>query len=59
MKNEKLNLKQTCDILGKSKKTITRYIKKGLLNPERVKSEKGILVYRFDQSEVENLKAEH
>jgi predicted site-specific integrase-resolvase len=44
MANE-IDLKEACRILGKSKRTITRYIKKGILNPEKVKSEKGILEY--------------
>jgi DNA-binding transcriptional MerR regulator len=51
-----INLDQACNILGKSKRTITRYIKKGLLNPEKVKSENGILEYRFKKSEIENIK---
>jgi predicted site-specific integrase-resolvase len=44
MANE-IDLKEACRELGKSKRSITRYIKKGLLNPERVKYEKGILEY--------------
>ena len=51
-----LTLKEVCQELGKSKRTITRYIKKGLLNPEKVKSENGILEYRFKKSEIENFK---
>ena len=39
-KNNNLNLNQVCNILAKSKRTINRYIKKGLLNPERARSEK-------------------
>ena len=56
MTNSEINLKQTCNILGKSKRTITRYIKKGILNPEKVKSENGLLEYRFKKSEIENIK---
>jgi DNA primase catalytic subunit len=55
MKNE-IGLNEACRILGKSKRTITRYIKAGKLNPEQVKNEKGILEYRFNRSEVESLK---
>lgn len=47
---------EACNLLKKSKRTITRYIKKGLLNPEKVKTEKGVLEYRFNRSELENLK---
>ena len=51
--NNNLTLKEVCQELGISKRTITRYIKKGLLNPEKVKSENGILEYRFKKSEIE------
>jgi predicted site-specific integrase-resolvase len=51
-----LTLKEVCQELGKSQRTVTRYIKKGLLNPDRVKNEKGILEYRFKISEIENIK---
>ena len=47
---------EACNLLKKSKRTITQYIKKGLLNPEKVKTEKGLLEYRFNRSELENLK---
>ncbi|MDD4343949.1 MAG: helix-turn-helix domain-containing protein [Eubacteriales bacterium] len=53
--NNNLTLKEVCQELGKSKRTITRYIKKGLLNPEKVKSENGILEYRFKKTEIENI----
>jgi predicted DNA-binding transcriptional regulator AlpA len=55
MANE-INLNEVCKILGKSKRTITRYIKAGKLNPKQVKNEKGILEYSFDRSEIEKLK---
>jgi predicted site-specific integrase-resolvase len=42
MTKDNLTLKKVCQELDKSKRTTTRYIKKGLLNTERVKSEKGI-----------------
>jgi transcriptional regulator with XRE-family HTH domain len=51
-----MTLSEVCQELGKSKRTITRYIKAGKLNPEQVKNEKGILEYRFNRSEVESLK---
>ena len=53
MTKDDLTLKEVCQELGKSKRTITRYIKKGILNPEKVKSENGILEYRFKKSEIE------
>jgi len=51
-----LTLTEVSHELGKSKRTITRYIKKGLLNPEKAKTENGILEYRFKKSEIENIK---
>jgi len=51
-----LTLNEVCHELDKSKRTITRYVKKGLLNPEKVKSGNKTPEYRFSQSEVENLK---
>lgn len=47
---------EACKILKKSKRTVSRYIKKGLLNPDKIKTEKGTLEYRFSQSEVESIK---
>jgi excisionase family DNA binding protein len=45
-----LSLNEVCRILGKSKRTIGRYIDKGLLNPDKFGTE-----YRFNRSEVESL----
>jgi len=55
MQQSYLTFKETCNILGKSKRTVSRYIKKGLLNPEKVRGQKGI-EYRFNRSEVESIK---
>jgi DNA-binding transcriptional MerR regulator len=55
-KQDNLTLKEVCQEIGKSKRTITRYIKKGILNPEKVKSENGILEYRFNPLEIEKIK---
>ena len=50
-----ISLIEVCKILKKSKRTVSRYIKKGLINPERIKAQKGF-EYRFSQSEIESLK---
>jgi len=47
---------EACKILGKSRKTISRYIKKGLITPERIKSQRGSVEYRFSQVDLESLK---
>jgi len=44
IKQDELTLNEVCELLGKSQRTITRYIKKGLLNPEKVKSQKGMIL---------------
>lgn len=54
-KEREINLDQVCEFLGKSKRTITLYIKAGKLRLEKVKAQKGI-EYRFSQSEIEGLK---
>ena len=57
MKDKKdLTYTEACKLLGKSRKTISRYIKKGLIKPERVKSKRGSLEYRFNQADLEGLK---
>ena len=52
---ETLTFKEASKILGKSERTLSRYIKKKLLNPDKIKTEKGTK-YLFNRSEVENLK---
>jgi predicted site-specific integrase-resolvase len=43
-KQGELNFNEASQVLGRSKRTITRYIKKGLLNPDKVKTEKGMIL---------------
>jgi len=60
--NEKEGIKsdltfiEVCNLLKKSKRTISRYIKKGLIIPEKIKSQKGSIEYRFKKSDLESLK---
>lgn len=57
MKNKSdLTFIEACKILKKSRKTISRYIQKGLLKPKEVKSKKGTLKYLFKLNELKNLK---
>jgi hypothetical protein len=35
---------EACKLIKKSKRTVSRYIKTGLLNPEKVKSQKGMIL---------------
>ena len=48
-------LKEASEYIGKSEKTISRYIKRGRLNPERAKSQNGTLEYRFSVDELDTL----
>ena len=57
MKNEKdlkteynITFSETCKILKKSGRTISRYIKQGILKPERIRSKRGTLEYRFSKA---------
>lgn len=60
--NEKEGIKsdltfiEACNLLKKSKRTISRYIKKGLIIPEKIKSQKGSIEYRFKKADIESLK---
>ena len=47
---ETISFTEASKILGKSKRTVSRYIKNGLLNPERIESKRGTLEYRFSQA---------
>ena len=51
-----LTFTEVCELLKKSKRTVSRYIKKGLITPERIKSQRGTLEYRFKQTDLKNLK---
>jgi hypothetical protein len=51
-------LKEASTYLNKSERTISRYIKKGLLHPDEVKSLKGSKEYRFLEEELEQLKTD-
>lgn len=53
---EYLTLEEVSQDLGKSKKTITRYIKQGKLNPKQTRSKRGTLEYQFSLEEVEALR---
>lgn len=54
-KRETVSFTEASKILGKSKRTISRYIKAGKLNPEKIKSQNGTK-YRFNLAELESLK---
>lgn len=44
-----ITFSEACKILKKSKRTVSRYIKNGWLNPEKIESQRGTLEYRFNR----------
>jgi len=53
--DHKITFTEACKILGKSERTLSRYIKKKLIIPEKIKSQKGIK-YFFNLAELESFK---
>jgi len=49
-KGEPITFSEACKILKKSKRTVSRYIKNGWLNPEKIESQRGTLEYRFNRA---------
>jgi len=47
---------EACEILKKSKRTVSRYIKKGWLKPKRIESQRGTLEYRFNRTNLTKFK---
>jgi hypothetical protein len=57
MSDFNITLFEACELLNKSKKSISRYIRRGLLHPDKVKSQQGTLEYRFSKADIEAFKA--
>ena len=57
MSDFNITLFEACELLNRSKKSISRYIRRGLLHPEKVKSQQGTLEYRFSKADIEAFKA--
>lgn len=51
-----LSLYEVCEILGKSSRTVSRYVHRNILHPVGIKSRQGTLEYRFSQAEIEAFK---
>lgn len=51
-----LTLFEACEILNKSARTVSRYVRRGLITPMSIRSRKGTLEYRFSRAELESLK---
>lgn len=58
MSDFNITLFETCELLNRSKKSISRYIRRGLLHPQEIKSKQGTLEYRFSKADIEAFKAQ-
>jgi len=58
MDNFNITLFEACELLNRSKKSISRYIRRGLLHPQEIKSQQGTLEYRFSKADIEAFKAQ-
>jgi DNA-binding transcriptional MerR regulator len=47
---------EVCELLGISKRSLSRYIKIGILKPEKIKGKRGTLEHRFSKSDLEKFK---
>ena len=56
MSDYNLTLFEACELLNRSKKSISRYIRRGLLHPQQIKSQQGTLEYRFSKADLEAFK---
>jgi hypothetical protein len=56
MSDYNLTLFEACELLNRSKKSISRYIRRGLLHPQQIKSQQGTLEYRFTKADIEAFK---
>jgi len=56
MSDFNITLFEACEFLNKSKKSISRYIRRGLLHPQKIKSKQGTLEYRFSKADLEAFK---
>lgn len=56
MSDFNITLFEACELLNRSKKSISRYVRKGRLHPEQIKSQQGTLEYRFSKEDLEAFK---
>jgi len=52
-----ITLFEACEKLNKSRKTVSRYVRRGLLHPIKVRSQQGTLEYRFSQRDLDDFKS--
>lgn len=47
---------EACELLNRSRKSVSRYIRRGLLHPKEIKSANGTLEYRFSRDDLLHFK---
>lgn len=58
MSDYNLTLFEACEYLNRSKKSLSRYIRQGLLNPKKIRSKQGTLEYRFNKEDLDAFKTQ-
>jgi len=56
MNEYSITLFEACEILNRSKKTLSRYVRQGRLTPQKITSQQGTLEYRFSKADLEALR---
>lgn len=56
MNEYSITLFEACELLNRSKKTLSRYVRQGRLTPQRITSQQGTLEYRFSKADLEALR---
>ncbi len=56
MNEYSITLFEACEILNRSKKTLSRYVRQGRLTPQKITSQQGTLEYRFSRADLEALR---
>jgi len=51
-KQDDLTFNEVCKQLNRSRRTVSRYIKSGWLNPEKIESKRGTLKYKFKRNDL-------
>jgi hypothetical protein len=51
-----ITMLEACEMISRCPKTLSRYVHKGRITPQRIKSQNGTLEYRFRRDDVESLR---
>lgn len=56
MKDHTITFFEACETLNRSRKSVSRYVRRGLLHPTTIKSKNGTREYRFSLQDLEEFK---